>query len=184
MNKKIIIILAVLVVMICLGFWLARRNSERVEIPVGPEDSTITVVEQIEPTILDNQIREYLVDYYGQANFGGRVYCDYELFGMEIKDEEVMYYLWALCQEYYIDRNDELKKGMLLQGPIVLIAQIVDGQLVFLSHQSFEQDLDSAKNIFPEIYHQRLQESTERDGRLEMSVQNQAEHELLPGLGK
>ncbi len=185
MSKKIIIIVAILIVMLGLGFWLAQRGFERVERPIEEEEiSILDEIEQIQPTVIDQQIGEYLADYYGQTNFGGRTYCEYELFGVEAKDQEIVYYLWAFCQEYYIDQNNELQAGMALGGPVALTARIVDGQLTFLSHRAFEDDYEAAKEVFPEIYHHRLEEDAARDMRFALAARSQAEYELLPGLGK
>lgn len=72
-------------------------------------------------------------------------------FGSEKEDgdQSISYYLWAFCQEYYIDQEGEMKKGMQLSGPVVITGQIVDGKVVLLSHQSFEGDSEAAMDAFP-----------------------------------
>ncbi len=186
MNKKIIIIVSVLAVMLIVGFWIARRNVERIEVPIDENDLEPGEDVSIEPMVLDQEIRNYLEEYYGQAGFDGRIYCDHEFFGSEIKEgeETISYYLWAFCQEYYIDQEGAVKKGTQLSSPIVITGQIVDGKIILLAHHSFENDSEGAINAFPDIYHHRLAENTERIERLLRAVQSKADRDLLPGLGK
>jgi len=186
MNKKIIIIVSILAVMLIVGFWIARRNIERVEKPVRLDEPEIEEDVSVESMALDQEIGNYLTEYYGPIGFDGRAYCDYEFFGSEKEDgdQSISYYLWAFCQEYYIDQEGEMKKGMQLSGPVVITGQIVDGKVVLLSHQSFEGDSEAAMDAFPQIYHYRLTEDMEREARLIRAIQNRADRDLLPGLGK
>jgi len=172
--------------MLIAGFWIAFRNTERVEKPVNSDEPELEEDVSIESMALDQEIRNYLTEYYGPIGFDGRVYCDHEFFGSEKKDgdQTISYYLWAFCQEYYIDQEGEVKKGMQLSGPVVITGQIVDGKVVLLSHQSFEEDSEEVIEAFPQIYHYRLAENEEREARLTRAIQNRADRDLLPGLGK
>ncbi|HQO27779.1 MAG TPA: hypothetical protein PKX21_01825 [Candidatus Pacearchaeota archaeon] len=183
MSKKILIVIIVLVVMLAAGFLIAQSRFEQVERPTS-EDSDNGSDGQVAASVRDRQIRDYLVENYGQADFQGRVYCDYDLFGQEEPSDSVTYYLWALCQEYYFDQASELKKGAQVSGPVILETEIVDGHLIIWSHQFFIDDPEGAYAHFPEDYHQRLGLETERTSRLERSINNRAEVDLLPGMGK
>lgn len=168
--------------MLGAGFLIAQQRFERVERP-DPADHD-DQDGQIAASVLDRQIRDYLVENFGQADFQGRVYCDYDLFGQTEQEGLVTYYLWALCQEYYFDQASELQKGTQVSGPVILETEIVDGHLIVWSHQFFVDDLEDAYIHFPEEYHQRLGPETERSNRLERSINNRAEVDLLPGMGK
>ncbi len=185
MNKKIIIIIIILVVMLVVGFWVAQQRFERVERPDEPEETDLDreEAEKVEPAVLEESIRNYLVDHYGQTNYGGRVYCEHQLFGLEVEGDNVLYYLWAHCQEYYLDQASQMQKGMLVEGPVVLEARVVDGEPVFLNHQWFD-DYQIAKEFFPVIYHEGLEANQERDSGMARGARGQAELELLPGMGK
>jgi hypothetical protein len=182
MDKKVIIIIIVLIIMLVAGFLIAQQRFDRTERPITElEDESEG---QVASSIRDRQIRDYLIDNCGQADFQGRVYCDYELFGREESNNLVTYYLWALCQEYYFDQESQLRKGTQLSGPVIIEAEIVDGNLVIWDHQLFFDDLEGARNSFPEAYHERLMPDQDRFSRLERSIDNRAEVDLLPGLGK
>lgn len=183
MNKKIVILICLLLIMLIVGFvWAYQRRFERVERPEPEPEPDIS--EPLERLERDRLINDYLKEFYGLTNFDGRLYCDHEYWGSSQQNGQFQYYLWALCQEYFIDEAGDVQKGLAVQGPIILEGQVVDGLPVIISHRSFEDDPEAAFQEFPERYHDRLQESAERRSRMESSVQRSAERELLPGLGK
>ncbi len=183
MSKKIVILIGLLLVMLIVGFiWANQRRLERVEKPLEQDSDQIEGPIQVSER--DALIKGYLTDFYGQTNFGGRVYCDHEFWGSDQQPDRIYYYLWALCQEYYLDEAGNLQKGLVYSGPVVLTAVMDRGRLTIVEHRSFEDDRDAAKAAFPEIYHHRLEASADRQERLERSVQRAAEKELLPGMGK
>jgi hypothetical protein len=186
MNKKIIIVIVVLVIMLAVGFWIARRNVEKVEIL--PEENEVLSEEEKEVYLLslEEEINNYLLDYYAELGFDGRAYCEHDLLGVEeLADSDfVFYYLWALCREYYIDQAGEIQEGYEKSGPIILSARWHEGKIIFISHESFEQDVEEAKNSFPEMYHHRLDDASNIESRLSNSIESHAYYELLPGMGK
>lgn len=182
MDKKVVIIIIVLIIILVAGFSMAQQRFDRTERPITElEDESEG---QLASTIRDRQIRDYLVDNCGRADFQGRVYCDYELFGQEESVNLITYYLWALCQEYYFDQESQLQKGAQISGPVIIEAEVIDGNLVIWDHQLFFDNLEEAHNFFPEAYHQRLMPDQDQFHRLERSIDNRAEVDLLPGLGK
>ncbi|MGB9695603.1 MAG: hypothetical protein ACPLZB_06495, partial [Caldisericaceae bacterium] len=104
MNKKALIgtLLVVVVFIAGISLWKASvrvikpgNTSNQPELPEG---------------IDKEDIRDYLQENIVSPVFGGKVFCAYDLFGSETKNDEVHIYLWTLCTEYYL-RDGHLAKG-------------------------------------------------------------------------
>jgi len=72
-------------------------------------------------------VNDYLVKSIGQASFGGRVFCAYDLLGTDNRAEQADVYVWALCAEYYLD-GDTLTMGTASSLPVSIHLQASDGE--------------------------------------------------------
>ncbi|HBU70332.1 MAG TPA: hypothetical protein DEE98_08135 [Elusimicrobia bacterium] len=68
-----------------------------------------------------DDLSEYLSSNIGITSFGGKVFCSYKSLGSRDSGGTTEKYLWALCQEFYLE-NGVLKKGAEKSAPIILDA--------------------------------------------------------------
>ncbi|MGC8757373.1 MAG: hypothetical protein ACP5QX_02835 [Caldisericaceae bacterium] len=149
MNKRALIgILLVLVVLIAgIFLWKApvrvinpENTSNQPELPEG---------------IDERSIRDYLQENIVSPAFGGKVFCAYDLFGSETKNDEVHIYLWTLCTEYYL-KDGKLTERSGVSMPVVLIApQTCQGYKITRHKEPMLGSLyaKSIKELFPEKYY-------------------------------
>jgi len=107
---------------------------------------------------LKEAIYDYLQSNILSPNFGGKVFCDYELFGTEIKNDRVYIYLWTLCMEYYLE-DDGLKEGSGISLPIVLTVLSLGEGYKIIEHKQpadGEGTYPDYKEIFPKKYHKKI----------------------------
>lgn len=71
--------------------------------------------------ILDESVNDYLVNHIGFTSHDGTVFCAYELLNVARAPEGDIY-LWALCQEYYLDQGS-LTPGGGISLPVALQKQ-------------------------------------------------------------
>ena len=77
-------------------------------------------------------IGDYLVTNVGVSTFGGEVFCAYEtLNGMKGADGKI--YVWALCQEYYLEQ-ESLILGSGVSSPVALRIQEKNGHYEVIDH--------------------------------------------------
>lgn len=98
--------------------------------------------------VLEILIKDYLAENLLKPNFGGKIFCDYYLYGYN--DQTA--YLWAHCEEYYPE-NNQLKIGSGLSQPLKLeltgrkeVPAIVNHTFIE-DGKNYEQSL---RNNFPE----------------------------------
>jgi len=104
---------------------------------------------------LNHTIHDYLQKNIVLPSFGGQVFCDYDLFGIEIKKSKIHIYLWTVCIEYY----GKLQRGTGSSLPIVLIAEPFQNDYKIIEHK--EPLLgslygDSIRELFPERYQEKI----------------------------
>lgn len=103
-------------------------------------------------------VERYLVENIGIASFGGQVFCSYETLDMKQEDAQVDAYVWALCQEYYMDDHSlELGTGSSL--PVALHLQKTGNEYQLLSYEVPKDGMGywpSIQAIFPTIAIERM----------------------------
>ena len=107
---------------------------------------------------LKETIHSYLQNNILSRNFGGKVFCDYEFFGSEIKNRKIHIYLWTLCMEYYLE-DGVLKKGSGVSMPAALIALPSQQGYKIIEHREPKDGEgygESIKEIFPKRYHRNI----------------------------
>ena len=77
-------------------------------------------------------IEDYLVINIGISAFGGKVFCAYEPLNAEQGVEDKIY-LWALCQEYYLEQ-ESLMPGTGVSLPVALQIQEKNGHYEVIDH--------------------------------------------------
>ena len=78
-------------------------------------------------------VESYLVENIGQASFGGKVFCAYDVLEADVRADGTDVYVWALCGEYYLD-NGVLTLGTAGSLPVALHMQESGGQYVVTGH--------------------------------------------------
>ena len=126
---------------------------------------------------LNESILDYLQNDFESPNYGGKIFCAYELYGNEIKNERVYIYLWIHCMEYYFDQK-ELKRGSGISIPIVLIGLPLREDYKIIDHKrpmSGEDWGRSIKETFPEKYQKDLHPGAKEYNRRADSLSKVAE---------
>jgi len=127
-------------------------------------------------------VNDYLVQNFGQASFGGKVFCAYDVLGTESRDDRADVYVWALCGEYYLD-NNVLTLGTASSLPVALYVQESDGKYNVIDHE-FPGDgtayMPDIQRIFPSDAIQKMCHEqhpdcyNERATRLENEIEQKA----------
>lgn len=79
-------------------------------------------------------IRDYLSTNIASTGHGGKPYCAYEVLDTQQEGENINVYLWAVCQEYYSDKQN-LRQGTSASLPVALVMQKNDNNLSVLAHR-------------------------------------------------
>ncbi|KAF0109348.1 MAG: hypothetical protein FD146_392 [Anaerolineaceae bacterium] len=79
-------------------------------------------------------VESYLVENIGQANFGGKVFCAYDVLEADLRTDDADVYVWALCAEYYLE-DGALTMGTASSLPVALHLQESNGQYVVTGHE-------------------------------------------------
>lgn len=148
--------LKLILILIVAMFILAGCGKE-----VGKNATIVTDEADLE--IVDRVITTYLENTDHELLSGtGQIYSAYYLYGVEVDNNDIYIYIWALIEEF---DNGELKSGVSL--PLRLtITQDLDGQdiMVKVSEHaapdtaSYQTDI---KKIFPKRYHELIENSSE-----------------------
>jgi len=77
-------------------------------------------------------IEDYLVLNVGISAFGGKVFCAYESLNAELGADDKIY-LWALCQEYYLEQ-ESLIPGSGVSLPVALQIQEKNSHYKVIDH--------------------------------------------------
>ncbi len=72
----------------------------------------------VQPAYLEG-VEGDLVAAVGQSNFGGKIFCAYDLLGSRGREEEMEVFVWALCREYFL-AGQELTSGTASSLPVAL----------------------------------------------------------------
>ena len=103
--------------------FLVGCQSEKQDYSAMTASGSISQIESIE---------DYLVTNVGISAFGGKVFCaDKPLDG--VQGVEGKKYLWALCQEYYLEQGS-LKLGSGVSLPVALRIREQDGHYEVIDH--------------------------------------------------
>lgn len=127
-------------------------------------------------------VQDYLVKHIVQANFGGRVFCAYDVLGADMLSDRADVYVWALCAEYYRE-GEILTMGTASSLPVAMHMQISSGGYQMVSSEVPEDGIGygaSLQRIFPEAAIERMCHDNadcynERANRLEGATKQQAE---------
>lgn len=164
--KKLPLIIIVLILILALGGLVAfkliqgRKPSEETT-TATPQDEQSTITENpiaplpVSEALINEQLENYLPQIL-ETNYGGKVFCSHHLYGY---DEEkstglVKTYVWAYCEEYYLD-NGQLKMGSGVSEPVLVTLELENGALMVKSHQpprDGELYAPSIREMFPANY--------------------------------
>jgi hypothetical protein len=122
-----------------------------------------------------------LVERIGQASFGGKVFCAYDVLGANIRTDGADVYVWAFCAEYYLE-NGALTMGTASSLPVALHMQKSNGQYQVVSHEipgDGTEYMPTIQRIFPADAIEKMCEGkascyNERATRLENKVEQEA----------
>jgi hypothetical protein len=134
-------------------------------------EKNVIAIEQFQSA---SSIKDYLQTKVASVGFGGKPYCAYEVLAAEPVSDNINLYLWALCQEYYLDKQT-LQQGTGSSFPIALTIEQTNSAFNVLSHQvpsdgaSYTEDINT---IFPEKFRQEISPES-------ANTQNQRVNRLL-----
>lgn len=141
MKNKIILI--ILLAFAIIGFIVFYKKNNLNQVPIT--NKSLSEEEAIE---------EYLNGNILKPEFGGKVFCVFNKYGSEEKDNQISYYLWTYCEEYY-KKGEEILMGSGVSMPVKLSA-VKNGDQIKIT--DFKQPIDgedypkSIKELFPEKY--------------------------------
>ena len=126
-------------------------------------------------------VESMLVEMVGQASFGGKVFCAYDVLGSEVSDETADVYVWALCGEYYLDQG-ALTLGTASSLPVALHMQKSNGEYRLTGHEvpgDGTAYMPSIRRIFPadaiqKMCHEDANCYNERAWRLQGEIERKA----------
>jgi len=154
-KKFIPLAIIVLILIVALGGIVVFKL--RITSPAEPPLNTESPIAP--PPVSEALINEQLENYLPQVletNYNGQVFCAYHLYGY---DEEkatnmVKAYVWAYCEEYYLD-NGQLKMGSGVSEPLMVLLELQNGALMVKNHQpprDGELYAPSIREMFPANY--------------------------------
>ncbi len=126
-------------------------------------------------------VESYLIENIGEASFGGKVFCAYDVLGADLRSGSADVFVWALCAEYFLD-NGALTMGTACSLPVALHMEEVDGLFQVTSYEIPGNGTDyspSIQRIFPTEAIENMCEGeidcyNERATRLENTVVEKA----------
>ena len=107
-----------------------------------------------EPISENISIEEYLNNNILKPEYGGKVFCVFNKYGSEETNNQISYYLWVYCEEYY-KKNEDVLIGSGVSMPVRLNATKNENRIEI---ENFQQPIDgegyskSIKDMFPEGY--------------------------------
>jgi len=105
----------------------------------------------------DGLLEKYLNNIILKPEFGGKVFCVFNKYGFEEKDNQIAYYLWAYCEEYY-KKGTEILMGSGVSIPVRLNASKKGNQIIITDYKKPIDGEDYSKSIremFPERFFKR-----------------------------
>jgi hypothetical protein len=141
MKNKIIFV--ILLAFALVGFVILKNKNNLNQKPLTNESLSA-----------DALIEEYLNTHILEPGYGGKVFCVFHKYGSEEKDNQISYYLWTYCEEYY-KKGQEILMGAGVSMPVRLNA-IKNGNQIQIT--DFKQPIDgedypkSIREMFPEKY--------------------------------
>lgn len=141
MKSKII--LFILLSFFVVGFIIYKNKNNLNQVPL--------INESLSEDLL---IEEYLNNNILKPEYGGKVFCVFHKYGSEEKDNQISYYLWAYCEEYY-KKGEEIIMGSGVSMPVRLNATKTENQIKV---EDFQEPLNgegypkSIREMFPEKY--------------------------------
>jgi len=144
----------------------------------------------------DEVIDDFLKKKIGLASFGGEVFCAYDVLGKRILTIDAFRdgsreareieedYLWVLCREFYVSRDNDFKRPQLKQGavsslPAALFIKIYPRENNLFELVDYKLPGDgseypkSIREIFPEEYQEKIfNYSKGKTGLLELRIKN------------
>jgi hypothetical protein len=103
-------------------------------------------------------VEGYLVENIGIASFSGQVFCSYEVLDTKQEEAQVDMYVWAMCQEYYLEGRS-LVMGTGSSLPVALHLQGLDGGYRLASYEVPKDGIGywpSIQAIFPALAIERM----------------------------
>ena len=91
-----------------------------------------TLEDALSEPALDDRITEYLAEQIAITGFGGKAYCAYQMLPAE-QGKDGYLYLWAFCQEYYLEEGS-LTEGSGISVPVALQIEQENLQIKIVGH--------------------------------------------------
>src|SRR4030095_2792398 len=101
---------------------------------------------------------DYLTKNIGKTGFGGKTFCMYKTLDIEETNQGLSEYLFAVCQEYYLNDGD-LKEGTGISLPIALFLQKENQSYKVLRHKiprDGSQNSHDIDALFPTKTHNEI----------------------------
>lgn len=100
-------------------------------------------------------VKTYLEKNILKPSFGGEIFCNFEFLGEE-NNSNIHFYVWALCQEYYL-KGSGIREGTGVSEPVALTLKRENDTYKVISHKEPEDGSfypESIKRIFPKSVRQ------------------------------
>jgi len=120
--------------------------------------SDYTEVDILKHNSTEDSIEHYLETFILKPEYGGEVFCAYEIYGKELKQRQSFFYLWALCSEYYM-KEGVLTMGSAISVPLVLISKDVEYGSAIKEHKmpsNGEKWGEDVRRLFPKKHHKDI----------------------------
>lgn len=145
MKSKFILIIILFLFASGIGIYLNNKEDN------NKKDQALEYKEELS----ENQLIEnYLNGNVLKPEYSGNVFCVYHKYGSEEKNDEVYYYLWTYCEEYY-RKNSKIIMGSGVSMPVKLIAVKNNDKIQingFDKPKDGEEYPKSIKEMFPDEY--------------------------------
>ena len=141
---------------------------------------TSTPFLEITDELINEKIKTYLPSHLiTTTSDNGRVFCAHHLYGWK-KDSKkglIFAYIWAYCQEYYLDQKGKLEQGAGVSEPLKITLKIQNGVLEAQFHQEPQNGslyVPSIKEMFPSEYATQAINNQPSSSPLKEEVESQA----------
>lgn len=124
---------------------------------IGEKSPSQKYLENLKDSEISKNVFYIDTDRILKAEFGGKVFCVYKIFGHEIDNEKMNLniYTQVFCEEYYL-KNDEVTLGGGVSSPAKITFTVRNEELELQSiyfPKNGQEYLGSLKEIFPEKYY-------------------------------
>jgi len=133
---------------------------------------------EVNRIISPEAIKDFLVEKVGVTAFGGKVFCAYQVMGIEQESQVIKIYLWAFLQEYLVEQQS-LVEGTGTSEPIVIFVKMQNGKYEIFDYKDAGEGYQYLTQNFPPgilpLINLPADEYNQRSASLSNETRNEAE---------